>query len=349
MYSNSLGQPDFSVDQLGGKFTFKSTASKGQDSAGTAPYSVSIVKEVDNASTTYNDFYSGLLVATTVNPKAFQKPSQVQGVNVSSIHAGKDTVQTLSGVDNAATVNGLGYTETVTGLTNSVRFNSNARNNIGNIYGIQNSITKSAAATGHVNGNVFGYIGQQSGYAGRINGTLYGIYLGNMTDAGARKNYALYTNAGLNRFGDSVLITNTGSILPRAVVDINATSSMIVPTGTTAQRPATGVTGMVRYNSDNGGTLETYNGTAWNGTIRNTQNINVPSIPANGNVSVTVTVPGATLGSVVYVSPSAALPAAVVIAWARVSALNTVEIRFNNVSAPAANPPAQDYYIRVIQ
>jgi hypothetical protein len=131
-------------------------------------------------------------------------------------------------------------------------------------------------------------------------------------------------------------------------VDINANSAMIVPTGATANRPVTGVTGMVRYNNSNG-TLETYNGSEWSGILRNTQSIDIPNIAANGNVSVSVNVPGATVGSVVYVSPSAALPASIVLAWARVSAANTVQISVNNVSAVAVNPAAQNFSIRVIQ
>jgi hypothetical protein len=348
-YSNSLGSADFSVDQLGGKFTFKSTASQMTDSASTSSYTTSIVNEIDNASNTFNDFHSGLLIATTVNPKSFQTSSFVQGANISTIHAGQDTVFQLSGMDNLANVNGNGYTDVAQGFNNNVRMSANSRNNVGSMYGMRNTVTRLNTATGNVLGNVYGYFGSLNGLTGKVNGTMYGIFLNSVTNGTTRRNYGIYTNAGLNRFGDSVLITNTGATLPRAVVDINATSAMIVPTGTTAARPAAGVTGMVRYNTDNGGTLESFNGTSWNGVIRNTQNINIPNISANSNLTVSVAVPGATVGSVVYVSPSVALPSSVVIAWARVSAANTVEISFNNVNAPGVNPPAQNFSIRVIQ
>ena len=346
-YTNSQGS-DFAADQLGGKFVFKSTASKMTDSASTSSYTSSIINEIDNASNAFNDFHSGLLIATTVNPKSTQVSSQVQGLNISSIHAGQDTVYALSGMDNVATVNGNGYTEEVWGLNNSARISTNSHNNVLNMYGMRNSVSRAATATGRVNGNVYGYFGSVSGFAGAIDGTMYGIFLNSVTNGTTRRNYGVYTNLGLNRFGDSVLITNVGATLPRAVVDINATSAMIVPTGATANRPVTGVTGMVRYNSGNG-TLETYNGTEWSGTLRNTQSIDIPNIVANGNVTVSVTVAGATVGSVAYVSPSAGLPAGIVIAWARVSAVNTVQISFNNVSAVAVNPAAQNFSIRVIQ
>jgi len=347
-YTNSLGS-DFSADLLGGKFTFKSTASKMTDEVSTSPYTAAFINEIDNASNTFNDFHSGMLIATTVNPKSMQSTSQAQGLNVSSIHAGKDTVFVLSGIDNSSTVNGDGYTETAWGIGNTVRISANSTRDVGTLYGMRNTINRVASATGRVTGNIYGYFGSMSGFSAKVTGNMYGIFLNNVQDASPGKNYGVYTNRGLNRFGDSVLITNTGTVAPRAVLDVNATSAMIVPTGTTANRPATGITGMVRYNSDNGGTLETYNGSGWSGIIRNTQVIDVPNVPANGNVSVTVSVPGATVGSVVYVSPSAALPADIVIAWARVSALNTVEVRFNNVGAPGVNPPAQSFSIRVIQ
>jgi hypothetical protein len=346
-YTNSLGS-DFDVDQLGGKFVFKSTASKMTDSASASVYTSSIINEVDNASNTFNDFHSGLLIATTVNPKSTQTSSGAQGVNISTIHAGQDTVFQLSGLDNLANVNGNGYTEIAQGISNTVRMSANSRNNVGAMYGMRNTVSRLNTATGRVTGNVYGYLGSLNGFSGKVDGTMYGIFLGSITNGTTRRNYGIFTSAGLNRFGDSVLITNTGATLPRAVVDINATSAMIVPTGSTANRPA-GVTGMIRYNADNGGTIESFNGTDWGGIIRNTQSIDIPNIAANGNLSLTVTVPGATVGSVVYVSPSAALPATVVIAWARVSAANTVQISFNNVAAPAVNPAAQNFSIRVIQ
>jgi hypothetical protein len=346
-YTNSLGS-DFDADQLGGKFVFKSTASKMTDSASSSVYTSSIINEIDNASNTFNDLHSGLLIATTVNPKSTQTSSLAQGVNISTIHAGQDTVFQLSGVNNLANVNGNGYTEIAQGISNAVRMSDSSRNNVGNIYGMRNSVSRLNNATGKVTGNVYGYLGSITGFAGKVDGTMYGIFLGSVTNGTTRRNYGIFTSAGLNRFGDSVLITNTGAILPRAVVDINATSAMIVPTGSTANRPA-GVTGMVRYNADNGGTLETYNGTEWSGILRNTQSIDIPNIAANGNVSIAITIPGATVGSVVYISPSAALPTSIVIAWARVSALNTVQISVNNVSAAAVNPAAQNFSIRVIQ
>ena len=53
-------------------------------------------------------------------------------------------------------------------------------------------------------------------------------------------------------------------VTPAAVSDEanTSTGSFIIPTGTTAQRPGTPTTGMIRFNSDTS-RFEGYNGTAW--------------------------------------------------------------------------------------
>lgn len=71
--------------------------------------------------------------------------------------------------------------------------------------------------------------------------------------------------------GNLVLSENTGTIgiggatLSRAaagVLKFDGTSAMMVPYGTTAQQP-TGAVGMLRANTDNGNSMEYYNGSAW--------------------------------------------------------------------------------------
>jgi hypothetical protein len=66
-----------------------------------------------------------------------------------------------------------------------------------------------------------------------------------------------YVDAGANTasFGASTQVTN-------AIVNFATTTSIKLPSGTTVQRPATGVTGMVRFNSTANG-LEIYNNTEW--------------------------------------------------------------------------------------
>jgi len=70
---------------------------------------------------------------------------------------------------------------------------------------------------------------------------------------------------------DQVLIGNsavTANVVQGAKLQVNSTDSMLLPTGTTAQRPSsvgfTDVTGMLRYNTTLG-YIEFYTGTQWNG------------------------------------------------------------------------------------
>ena len=60
--------------------------------------------------------------------------------------------------------------------------------------------------------------------------------------------------------GKPVIGVNT--FTPRADLDINGTGAVIAPIGTTAQRPATPVQGMIRFNTDSG-KFEGYVGDSW--------------------------------------------------------------------------------------
>ncbi|PIR92833.1 hypothetical protein COT99_04040, partial [Candidatus Falkowbacteria bacterium CG10_big_fil_rev_8_21_14_0_10_43_10] len=55
-----------------------------------------------------------------------------------------------------------------------------------------------------------------------------------------------------------------GTTSPTVSFAIDATDAMVIPVGTTAQRPGAGYTGMLRYNISNT-TFEGYNGTNWTG------------------------------------------------------------------------------------
>lgn len=77
--------------------------------------------------------------------------------------------------------------------------------------------------------------------------------------------------------GESVVVTDNGSLgigttNPTLSFQINKTDAAGLPTGTTAQRPATPPVGATRFNTDLGA-LEVFNGTCW-------QNTNTPPIGA---------------------------------------------------------------------
>ena len=333
------------MEDFGAKYTFKATASK-RDSSQFDGSNTNIVYEVDN--TNAMTLYNALSTSTVMNPKAFQKADQLSGITNTIIHAGNDSVQLVYGMLNTARNSGNGRSGSITGIQNMVRIQNGNGNNTGEMAGFRNIMSRSGATAGRVTGNVYGWIGSFSGFANNVDGNMYGIFLGSVAGAGPGRNFAFYSNKGLNRLGDSLLVTDGVSINPRAVLDVNSTSAMIVPTGTTAQRPSAPVTGMVRYNTTNQ-TVEAYSGTQWNGIVRGTNSIDIPNMPAGNGATLTVTVTGATTGSAVSVSPTSALPNGIIIAWARVSAANTVEIRFENNSGAAVNPAAQNFNIRVIQ
>lgn len=75
----------------------------------------------------------------------------------------------------------------------------------------------------------------------------YGLYLGNISK-GATLNYGIFTNAGLNSFGDNIELRGTGYLK--------------LATGTSAQRPATASAGMIRFNTSISA-LEYYDGSSW--------------------------------------------------------------------------------------
>ncbi|MCX6319690.1 MAG: hypothetical protein NTW29_20595 [Bacteroidetes bacterium] len=343
--TNSLGQ-DFPVQDFGAKYTFKATASK-RDSTQFNGANMNVVYEVDN--TTSSTVYNSLSTSAIINPKAFQKSDLLTGITNTVIHAGNDSAQSIIGISNTTRNSGNGKAGSITGISNLVRIQNGNADNAGEMVGFRNSMIRTGATAGRVTGNVYGWLGTFSGFTNNVDGSIYGIFLSSVTGAGPRKNYAYYSNKGLNRLGDSVLITDGSAITPRAVLDINATSAIVIPAGTSAQRPATAVAGMVRYNTENGGRLESFNGTAWSGILSNTVSIDPPNMPSGSGATVSVVFNGATTGSAVAISPAVALPAGIIVAWARVSAANTIEVRFENNAGAPVNPAALNYQIKVIQ
>jgi trimeric autotransporter adhesin len=99
----------------------------------------------------------------------------------------------------------------------------------------------------------------------------------------------------------------------------------------------------------NGDLILGTNGTAINEIIKVTVNANLASIAAVSTISRNFTVTNAALGSTVYISPDAELPDGIVIANARVSAANTVTVKFTNATTVALNPATMDYHITVIR
>ncbi len=91
-----------------------------------------------------------------------------------------------------------------------------------------------------------------------------------------------------------------------------------------------------------------HQGSLLTNVIKHVENIDLPSISGDGNHSEFITVTGATTDATVMVSPEGSIPSDIVIAFARVSAADTVQIRWNNVTSGSQNPNAMNYRIIVV-
>ncbi len=91
------------------------------------------------------------------------------------------------------------------------------------------------------------------------------------------------------------------------------------------------------------------NGTVINAIIKNTQNVDLPSIAAGASFLQTFAVTNVTLGAAVHISPDQALANGLVISYARVSAANTIEVKFLNNSAISIDPVAMNWHMGIVQ
>ncbi len=75
----------------------------------------------------------------------------------------------------------------------------------------------------------------------------------------------------------------------------------------------------------------------------------LPSIAASSSYSASFSLTNAALGASVIVSPGSGLSDGLLIGYARVSAVGSVEIKFFNATGAAIDPPSMTFYISVIQ
>ncbi len=350
-YTNSLGQV-FPVTSFGGKYYFKSTASSRRDTSifNNVYISLNAVMEADEQRVRGNSFIGiqGLAIANKNNARTI---GRVAGGSAIAIQAGQDTVQLLRGQEVQVTHSGTGYVNTTTGINTSISISDTSRSNLGIVYGTRVQVVKSSPSAYKINtlfGSQIQLINGDTTLSPVTSGDAYGLYINPVNLAPPGRNYGIRTFSGVNIFGDSTTIGFGGK--PRAILDVISSSSMIIPTGNTSQRPATAVAGMLRVNTQHN-TIEHFDGTEWKGTIRTAPFIDVPLLPIAGGASVIVSVPGAVPGGTVTISPSAAavMPAGLFIAWARVISTDNIEVRFENRSITATLDPAIiQYHVRVI-
>jgi hypothetical protein len=349
-YTNSLGLV-FPVTDFGGKYYFKSTASRRKDTTTSANTYVGLnsVMEADEQQVRGNGFtgLQGLAIASKNNARFITRLSGVFGI---AIQASQDTVQFLRGLDAQVTHSGTGYTSTAIGVNSIVNISDTSRSNLGAVYGTRTQVIKSSPSAYKI-GTLYGtqilLFNGDTTFAPITSGDATGLYINPVNVAPPGRNYAIRTFTGVNILGDSTMVGS--SARPRATFEVAGTSAMIISTGSTAQRPF-GFTGMMRYNTTQN-TIEHFDGIEWRGTVRSTNTIDVPIIPIAGGVNVALFLQGAIPGGTVTISPSAAavMPAGLFIAWARIISVDNIEIRFENRSTTATlDPVATAYNIRVI-
>jgi hypothetical protein len=102
----------------------------------------------------------------------------------------------------------------------------------------------------------------------------------------------------------------------------------------------------VKFDVDNNFKLGD-NGTEMEYFIKETVTHNVGAVPAGSPLTEELEVTGVAVGSSVIVSPANDLPAGILIAYAKVSAADTVAVTFYNVTGGALNPASMDFFVTV--
>jgi fibronectin-binding autotransporter adhesin len=226
-------------------------------------------------------------VSATGNVMAAWLIGNIQG-SVSAPGANTEIIFNDGGVSNATagfTFNKPSNLVTVGGNVNATNFNGNvfgtsvsasgtvtAASTVGGVItGSSASVTGTVTAASTVGGVI---TGSSVSVTGDVSGSNLSISGGNINSSAAAitvngtsadVNFAVngdtttifFADAGTETasFGSATQTTN-------AIVAFNSTNSILAPVGNTAQRPATGVTGMLRFNTTNNA-VEVYDNSAW--------------------------------------------------------------------------------------
>lgn len=135
---------------------------------------------------------------------------------------------------------------------------------------------------------------------------------------------------------DSTVLIRAGGNTTRISVEANGN----VGVGTLTPAARLDVNGTVKLGT---------NGSVLNEVIKATVNANLPSVAAGATHTQTFAVTNAATTSAVGVSQGGSFNDGFVIASARVSAANTVEVRFVNTAGSAYDPPAMDFHFTIIR
>ena len=96
-----------------------------------------------------------------------------------------------------------------------------------------------------------------------------------------------------------------------------------------------------------GGLFVGPNSTGIASIITNAVAMDCPGLAGQSSATVTATFSDVTVNSTVFISPQNALPGSVLIAHARISAANTLEVKFTNAGSTTEDPPNMTFYVTV--
>ena len=242
--STSVTGTQTAASTVGGVITGSSSSVTGTQTAastvgGVITGSSSSVTGTQTAASTVGGVITGSSVSITGNVDA----GNVQTGGLVSATGNVTGGNLLTGGDVSATANITGGNVLTGGLI-SATANITGNNVVGTTSGKFGNIVISGDDITDTNGRVnFNTAGADVDFA--VNGdTVANVFY---VDAGT----------GTASFGSSTQTTN-------AIVAFNTTNSILLPAGNLVQRPATGVTGMMRFNSTTN-SLEIYNNTDWIG------------------------------------------------------------------------------------
>lgn len=344
--TNSQGVT-FNLEDFAGKYLFKSQAS----SKTTPGYygTINSFQEVDNTVADSNS-YNNMYLFTSVPPSNVQHINTLYGIDNGVAYGGSQSLDFLSSQSNLTIGRGGGYVSYISGFDNNVFLSNNRTANVGEIAGSNTFVSAAGNSSTYsvdlLRGNTI-YLSPS--IVGRANVDAVGLYIYDVYNSNKPQanQYSIYTLRGNTRLGDSVVISNTATV-PRAILDINSTASMILPSGTTAQRPTSTTQGQQRYNTETNA-VETYTGSKWSGILSMDVVLDVANIPAQTSKGAFFTFPEAEVGDVVVVNPISTMTYGLTIAWANVYANTGVEVHFANYTSADIDPLPQTFRVRLIK
>ncbi|MEO7308191.1 MAG: hypothetical protein ABIR78_00885 [Ferruginibacter sp.] len=335
-YSNTfLGMNSGKLNTSGAENTAVGLQSLQNDSSGLANVAVgfqSLMNNTDGNNNTAMGYHSLLASKNGIENTAIGTNAMEFGGDAPSYNTAVGGYSMWNyGTSNWNTA--LGYYNLASHVSGDNNVAIGANTLVNDITGINNTAVGTGALifnSDGTNNTGIGRFSLQTNSAGSNNtglGYLSNVFSNNLTNATA--------------IGARAMVGQSNSMVLGSISGVNgAAANTLVGIGTTT--PAT------RLHVNGNFTLGT-NGTALSNLIKVTVNKDIASVLGGTTNIETFAVLNAAVGSTVYISPDFALTDGLIIAYARVSAAGTVEVKFTNTTGSAINVGAMDYFITVIQ